>query len=244
MPGSEVWNFDPKLLAGLALAGLCFYGFSKRAHARDKWRSAYLLSGLVVLALAFVSPLCNLSVALFSARATQHMIVALIAAPLIAKALAAGNAEDRSPGHATPLAATLIFAAVFWFWHSPAAYDETLRSNGVYWLMHLSTFGAALFLWLLAFRSNELAAFMVVTVTGLQMTLLGALLTFAAQPLFSVHEFTTPAWGLTSLQDQELGGLVMWVPAGLLLTGYSVFALGRLLSRMDAADRLQAKSSA
>jgi putative membrane protein len=64
------------------------------------------------------------------------------------------------------------------------------------------------------------------------MSLLGALLTFAAVPLFSVHEFTTAAWGLTWLQDQQLGGLVMWVPAGLLMTAYSALAFGAAL-RLD-----------
>jgi putative membrane protein len=241
IPGSEVWNLDPKLLAGLFLAGLVAYRFSERAGAADdKLRRASVFSGLGVLGFAFVSPLCNVSVALFSARATQHVIVALIAAPLIAKALVPRRAQDRSSDLGAPVGATLVFAVVFWFWHSPAAYDETLRNNAVYWLMHLSTVGAALFLWRLAFRSNELASFLIITVTGLQMTLLGALLTFAAQPLFSVHEFTTAAWGLTWLQDQQLGGLVMWAPAGLLLTGYSIFALGRLLGRMEAADRVQA----
>ena len=48
-----------------------------------------------------------------------------------------------------------------------------------------------------------------------------------------MHEFTTSAWGLTWLQDQQLGGLVMWVPAGLLLTAYSVLAFGAAL-RLDA----------
>ena len=79
--------------------------------------------------------------------------------------------------------------------------------------------------------------------TGLQMSLLGALLTFAAVPLFAVHEFTTAAWGLTWLQDQELGGLVMWVPAGLLLTGYSALAFGAAL-RLDAPVASAAEESA
>jgi putative membrane protein len=65
------------------------------------------------------------------------------------------------------------------------------------------------------------------------MSLLGALLTFATIPLFSVHEFTTAAWGLSWLEDQRLGGLLMWVPAGLLLTAYSAFAFGAAL-RLDA----------
>ena len=60
------------------------------------------------------------------------------------------------------------------------------------------------------------------------------MLTFAAVPLFAVHEFTTAAWGLTWLQDQQLGGLVMWVPAGLLLTAYSAHAFSAAL-RMDSS---------
>ena len=129
--------------------------------------------------------------------------------------------------------ATLVFAAIFWIWHSPVFYDETLRSNVVYWLMHATTVAAALALWMAVFSSSAPLAFLILFVTGVQMSLLGALLTFAAVPLFSVHEFTTAAWGLTWLEDQQLGGLLMWVPAGLLLTAYSVLAFGAAL-RLDA----------
>jgi putative membrane protein len=76
--------------------------------------------------------------------------------------------------------------------------------------------------------------------SGVQVSLLGALLTFAAVPLFSVHEFTTAAWGLTWLQDQQLGGLVMWVPAGLLLTAYSALAFASAL-RLDPLVRSRAE---
>ena len=69
------------------------------------------------------------------------------------------------------------------------------------------------------------------------MSLLGAVITFARQPLFSVHEFTTAPWGFTQLEDQQLGGLLMWIPAGLLLTAYSIVALGRALSLMEVAQR-------
>ena len=123
------------------------------------------------------------------------------------------------------LGAAAAFAAIFWIWHSPAFYDETLRSNVVYyWLMHVTTIAAALALWVAIFYSTAPLAFLILFVSGLQMSLLGALLTFAAVPLFSVHEFTTATWGFTWLQDQQLGGLVMWVPAGLLLTAYSALA--------------------
>jgi putative membrane protein len=134
------------------------------------------------------------------------------------------------------LTTTIAFAAIFWIWHSPAFYDETLSSNIVYWLMHVTTVAAALALWMAVFNSRALLAFLVLFVSGLQMSLLGALLTFAAVPLFSVHEFTTAAWGLTWLQDQQLGGLVMWVPAGLLLTAYSAVAFASAL-RLDSPVR-------
>ena len=126
-----------------------------------------------------------------------------------------------------------VFAAIFWIWHSPVFYDETLHSNLVYWLMHATTVAAALALWMAVFNSSAPLAFLILFVTGVQMSLLGALLTFAAVPLFAVHEFTTAAWGLTWLEDQQLGGLLMWVPAGLLLTVYSALAFGAAL-RLDA----------
>ncbi|HZZ60127.1 MAG TPA: cytochrome c oxidase assembly protein [Roseiarcus sp.] len=245
VPGSESWNFDPKLIAGLALCALYVYRRSTLASGAGASQKASALAGMVVLALAFVSPLCNVSVALFSARAAQHMLLTLVAAPLIAAGLIrAGASLDGSVRASAAVAATLLFAGVFWIWHTSVAYDETLRNNVLYWLMHVSTIGAALILWLVAYRSSGLVAFLVVTATGVQMSLLGAVLTFAGRPLYSVHALTTSAWGLTWLQDQQLGGLLMWVPAGLLLTLYSVVALGSMLSRMNAAERALLESVA
>jgi putative membrane protein len=161
--------------------------------------------------------------------------VTLVAAPLIAQAFMASEARSRwkdSTFFAGSTAAA--FAAIFWAWHTPALYDATLQNNVVYWTMHATTFAGALAVSLAVFGSSAPVAFLVIFATGLQMSLLGALLTFANVPLFAVHEFTAAAWGLTSLQDQQLGGLLMWVPAGLLLTAYSVVAFGRALQGLDA----------
>jgi putative membrane protein len=212
----------------LALAHFQF----ARSRGRAKRDMVAVAFGWLLLSLAFISPLCNLSVALFSARVTQHMIIALLAAPMIARGLVFAPATQRRWGAAAWIA-TLVFAAIFWIWHSPVFYDETLRSNVVYWLMHATTVAAALALWMAVFNSSPPIAFLVLFVTGVQMSLLGALLSFAAVPLFSVHEFATEAWGFTWLEDQQLGGLLMWVPAGLLLTAYSVLAFVAAL-RLDA----------
>jgi putative membrane protein len=159
------------------------------------------------------------------------MLLTLGAAPLIAAGLL--PAMDRATSARGLWIGSVAFAAVLWFWHSPAPYDATLRNNGVYWLMQLSIIGSAVYFWIEVLRSNALAAFFAVTVTCVQMSLLGALLTFAGHPLFTVYEFTTIPWGLSQLQDQQLGGLLMWIPAGLLLTIYSVIALGLGLSRLE-----------
>ena len=243
VPGGLHWNLDPALIGALVvLAGANLaIARSNEVTRRDLAASAL---GWLILTLAFITPLCNLSVALFSARVAQHMAITLIAAPLIARGLlfARPLGPQRQWG-AVAWGATFSFAAIFWLWHSPAFYDETLRNNSVYWTMHVTTVAAALALWIAVFSSSAAVAFLLLFATGLQMSLLGALLTFAAVPLFSVHEFTTAGWGLTWLQDQELGGLVMWVPAGLLLTGYSALAFGAAL-RLDAPVASAAEESA
>lgn len=87
--------------------------------------------------------------------------------------------------------------------------------------MHVTTFGAALLLWhalLARGAKNSGAALAVAFGTGIQMSLLGAVLSLAPRPMFLVHLTTTWPWGLSPLQDQELGGVILWVPAGILFT--------------------------
>jgi putative membrane protein len=141
-PGALHWNLDPVLSAALLMLALAHFRFarSRGVAKRDMAAGAF---GWLLLSLAFISPLCNLSVALFSARVTQHMIIALLAAPMIARGLVFAPATRRRWGAAAWIA-TLVFAAIFWIWHSPVFYDETLRSNVAYWLMHATTVAAAL----------------------------------------------------------------------------------------------------
>jgi putative membrane protein len=243
VPGALHWNLDPILIGALLVLATAHLELF-RSRGAAKGDLSICASGWLIFSLAFVSPLCNLSVALFSAWVTQHMAIALIAAPLIARGRVFPRTIAPSEGsNVFPWAATIAFAAIFWLWHSPAFYDETLRSNLTYWLMHVTTVAAALTLWTAVFNSSAPVAFLVLFVTGLQMSLLGALITFATAPLFSVHEFTTSAWGLTWLEDQQLGGLLMWVPAGLLLTAYSAFAFGAVL-RLEGPVPSPAKEKA
>jgi putative membrane protein len=188
-----------------------------------------------VATVAFVSPLCALSVALFSARVGQHMILVLLAAPLIASAL------PRSTNSSKPanlwISAVFFFASL-WFWHMPIPYDATFASTPVYWTMHLTLFGGAILLWreLLNHQSDRLGEVLVVgALTSMQMGLLGAVLTFASHPLFLWHLTTTAAWGLSPLRDQQLGGVFMWVPGILLFLWSAVRSLGRVWTNLERA---------
>lgn len=225
VPGSLSWNLDPILIGALLLVALAYLSLAQ-AEARQK---AQFICGLAVFAAAIISPLCNLSVALFSARVTQHMIVALVAAPLLA-----GGLPSLPAGLRRRLwTSVAVFTAVFWLWHSPRAYDATLRNNEVYWSMQLSILAAAVWTWRAILSAAAFPAFAAVTAAGLQMSFLGALITLTSSALYEVHANTTWPWGLTQIDDQHLGGLLMWVPAGLFITAWSALALGLALNRME-----------
>lgn len=223
-PSSLHWNHAP-VLAGVLVAGLALQFLIPMSAGR---RLAFA-TGWLLLALCFLSPLCNLSVALFSARATQHAILILLAAPMIAFGMPAAI-----PFHSGRLlAANVAFMLTLWFWHMPSSLDGTLLNNAVYWAMNVSIVSAATWLWRETFDADGLHAFASVTFTGIQMTMLGAVLTFAAAPLYSVYAVTTAPWGLSQLDDQRLGGLIMWIPAGSLIVAYSAVALWLWLDRFD-----------
>ncbi|MBS7813791.1 cytochrome c oxidase assembly protein [Roseococcus sp. XZZS9] len=193
------WNLDPLLLAALALGAAVA---TRSRHPR------MALAAVGVLAVAFVSPLCALTVALFSARAAHHVLLVAIAAPMIALAFPA-----RRPGHAG--AAFLIATATLWVWHLPSLYDRALTDPMLYWLMQVSLLATAVWYWREVFAAPPVSAALAATLGMAQMGLLGALLTFARVPLYAAHAETTWPWGLDQLADQQLAGLVMWVPGSI-----------------------------
>lgn len=192
------FNLDPVLLIALVAMALVL----RRQNAG--------LAAVLVLALALVSPLCALSSALFSARVVHHILLVAVAAPLLAVALPA----RRPAGITLPFVASTV---VLWAWHLPQAYDAALANVALYWVMQLSLLGSAVLFWraVLAEGRSPVDRLAFVVAAFAQMGLLGALLTFASAPLYAAHSFAPLAWGLTPLQDQALGGLIMWVPAGI-----------------------------
>lgn len=203
------WNLDPLLLAALAVLALML--------ARSRAGGA----AVAVLVLAFVSPLCALSAALFSARVVHHLLLVAVAAPLIALAWPA-----RVPRAITPVFLTATGA--LWIWHLPQAYDAAMANMGLYWVMQATLLGSATAFWRAILAPGQPAGQAGLAILGayMQMGLLGALLTFAPDALYSIHQTAPLSWGFTPLTDQQLGGIIMWVPAGL-----PYAALGLLVAR-------------
>jgi putative membrane protein len=234
LPGelAERFNLDPVLISLLLLiATLHMF------NARDEGARRQAILGWSVAAFAWVSPLCALSVALFSARVAQHMLLILLAAPLLALSLPAARARLA---RARLWAACGLFFIVLWLWHMPIPYDATFTSTWLYWTMHVTLFGSAIWLWreiLQSARRHTLDAVAVGALSSMQMGLLGAVLTMAGRPLFFPHLMTTQLWGLSPLEDQQLGGVLMWVPGIALFLWAALRALNRMrVSLEDAAS--------
>jgi putative membrane protein len=178
------------------------------------------LAATAVLIVIFVSPLCAVSSALFSARTVHHVLLVAVAAPLFAWTLSIRRARSLT-------LATAVQALIFWAWHAPTAYEAALSSDAVYWLMQASLLGSAVWFWLGVRRASAPSAVGHLLVAMLAMGLLGALLAFADDALYAPHLLTTMAWGLTPLEDQQAAGLIMWAPAAALYLAAALIILGR-----------------
>lgn len=182
-------------------------------------RSASGLAATAVLTLVFVSPLCALSSALFSARVLHHVLMVAVAAPLLA--LSRPSVAAKAVG--LPF---VVSTAALWLWHLPAAYDAALSYVPLYWLMQASLLAPAIVFWRAVFSQPAGAGLGWVFLAYLQMGMLGAILTFAPDALYAIHATAPMLWGFTPLADQQLGGMVMWMPAALAYAIWGVL-LGR-----------------
>ena len=216
------WNMDPVLIAGLALGFLLWRRWTSAAKPVERQWSA-ISAGLLVL--LFVSPLCALSSALFSARVTHHVLLTAAVAPLLVLSIP----RDAIPKIGSLTLWTLAQAMVFWAWHSPSLYAAALSSDFIYWLMQASLLVSAFGFWAVLRRSNEAAAIAALLLSMVQMGLLGALITFAGMPLYAPHFLTTSPWGLSPLEDQQLAGLIMWIPSAGIYLGAALALANRWL---------------
>jgi putative membrane protein len=217
-------------------------------------------AGLGSLVVALLSPLDTLSEVLFSAHMGQHELLMLVSAPLLVMGRPAITAlwalppplrhrlalQIRRPGLLRiwraltgPFTVVLLHAVALWIWHVPWFFESALHSENIHAAQHLCFFlSAGLFWWALVSgrygRSGYGAAVLFVFVTSLHSGLLGAMITFAEGLWYPTHQARTRALGIDPLQDQQLAGLLMWIPAGVILM---VLGLGFLAAWLGHVQR-------
>lgn len=200
----------------------------------------WFAGGWLVLVAALVSPLDPLGEVLFSAHMVQHELLMLVAAPLLVLGRPFGVWIWALPqawrqGVATtirwpaigmpwglltrPLPAWLFHALVLWIWHVPAFFEAALASDGVHTLQHLSFLVSALFFWWSTIGAGgpghrPAVAMLSLLTTMMHTGALGALLTFSTRLWYPVYLAAQARTGFDALADQQLGGLIMWVPGG------------------------------
>ena len=187
--------------------------------------AALLGAGLVLIG---VGLLWRLGAILFAAHMGQHLLLIALAAPLLVLA----GLEIRLP----PLAGWGLFVTVFLFWHWPVAFQWAVQRPATEILELASILFAALCFWSAALGQNRIndggRALMVMSAAILT-DLPGVIMLFAPFAICVMPGESAAQFGLTPLQDQQLAGLLMWVPANLVFFGIATFLFARWIGASD-----------
>lgn len=234
-----------------------------RGRGVARWRVAAYLGGIATLVVALLSPVDGLGETLFSVHMTQHMLLMVVAAPLLIlgnpslafvwalpangrRAFAmrwrgARTARAAWRGLSHPLSIFVLHVGALWIWHVPQLYEAALANRAMHATEHASfLFTAMLFWWALARAGRRGrwpgygAAVLYVFATALQSGALGALLLFSPVPLYDAHAEGAALWGIDLIIDQQIAAALMWVPAGVV---YSAAALVLFFAWLRSADQ-------
>lgn len=252
----RAWSFAPQIVLPIVIAGVLYaYGRSVLATRNDPdcpttIEAGFFTLGMLVLGVAVLSPLCRMASALAWAHMLQHVILVAVAPPLIllgrpgaalAAALAEWHPRLRLPELAgRPLFAGFAYGFLIWFWHIPQFYQTALVNQGVHLLMYGSLLAASLVFWqgiANAVRSPSARSGLVTASllgTIIHTGLLGALLTFSHSLWYPLVSGQSGSWGISPFEDQELAGLLMWVPMGMIYLAAGLAVVGLWLNALKA----------
>lgn len=257
------WNLDPVVLLGIAVAVVLYRRgqIGGRRRPADTWRARCFAGAMVALAIALVSPLDAMSGSLASAHMAQHILLVLVAAPLLAlsapsSALLRGTplGVRQSSGRwrrrlrlsgrrlrvlRHPGVVWLLHVGTLWFWHAALPYDSALANPVVHVVEHGAFLLTGVLFWRVvagargAGRVSPGLGVLLVFGMAMQSVFLSLLLTFARDGWYRGYASTTAAWGMTPLADQQLAGVLMWIPAGVV---YLAAGLTLLVSWVRATE--------
>ena len=245
------WSFDPTILVAVLLPGFLYARGMRRWTAQPRlmkpWQPYFFFTGLTLVFLALSSPIEALKDDLFLMHMVQHLLLMMIAPPLILLGapttpvllgmpravrhyvvrplMRSRIARTGYRGLTFPVVAWMLFVAALWFWHFfPGAYDAAVRNEGLHILQHLTFFGAGMLYWWTLIDPRPLRALLpypirmlFIGVTEFQIIALGAAITLRKDLIYSAYVDAPGLWGLTSLADQQAGGATMWVGGVMML---------------------------
>jgi putative copper resistance protein D len=235
------WTFEPLPILGVVIAAAAYWWAAQRVAAAhpdnppSPWRTAAFLGGLTAILVALISPIEAYEGVLFSVHMAQHMLLELVAAPLlllgapVTLALRAASPSVRSGLLAVlhsrvvavisfPLLAWLLFAAVNWGWHFSTLYNDALENDALHYLQHGTFLGAALLFWWpvvaadpARWRLPHPARLFYLFLAMPQNSFLGVALMGASSVLYPHYQAVVRDWGPSAIADQGIGGILMWV---------------------------------
>jgi putative membrane protein len=248
------------LAAGAVVYMLGTLKLSRRgAHVRTVERAAFWI-GWLALCAAVAPPMDAAAATAFSSHMVQHELLIVIGAPLVIvgrpilpwlwaipdrlRPAVANQLQSRGLAGlwrwlTLPALAWATHGAVVWLWHAPVFYEAALRSEAVHAIQHASFVGTAvLFWWGLIYGRYGRAAYgasaLFVFITMMHTGALGALFALSTSPFYPLYSRRASAAGIDPVADQQLAGLYMWIPSGVVLM---VFALTLMLAWLSESDR-------
>ena len=276
------WDLRLEILVPLTVIGaLYFFGWirlRRRSHGRfaNCWRLASYTGGILILALALLSPIAVLSGQLFSIHMVQHLLLMMVAPPLLLLAnpfptflwalptrlriavasafrrLSVWLAADTFLGRIllkalAPATAWMLYVLIIFAWHDGNAYSLALRFGAVHGFEHVTFVGAALLFWWHVtgaaprFHSKPAQWLRVAYVLAMipPNMLLGVTLSFAETPIYPYYESLPRLYGLSVMDDQVWGGLIMWIPGSMMYVIAALALLARLLSSAEQSARIR-----
>jgi len=257
------WNWQPSIIIGTTIVlGSYLYavGLLRKPSALiDGVKQSQVVSfwlGILVIFFALVSPIDEIGDRyLFSMHMVQHLFLTIIGPPLLLlgtpEVLLKPIIRNRlvfpiAKVLTHPFLAFFLFNADFWLWHAPSLYNATLTNQNLHILEHLTFIVFAVIYWWPIFspmkedlpRLSIGGQVLYLFLSGMPVVALGAGLTFAP-PLYTPYINAPRIWGLSAATDQQLGGLIMWIPGNILYIGIVSVLFIRWLQQQEAKQRAQ-----